>query len=137
MQPSLTVEPTAAPVVMRGGDALAAQLVREGVSELATARKHGIGLVTAVFSDNAYGNVRRTQAEQFENRVLGSDLVNPDFVALAESFGVRGARATTPAELEACCAKPSPTAASHWSSNYQWAPCPVRSKPCAAARPPR
>jgi hypothetical protein len=33
--------------------ALAAQLLREGVSELATARKHGIGLVTAVFSDNA------------------------------------------------------------------------------------
>jgi acetolactate synthase-1/2/3 large subunit len=31
---------------------------------------------------------------------MGTDLVNPDFVRLAESFGVRGARATTPAELE-------------------------------------
>ena len=72
-----------------------------GLAELATARKHGIGLVTVVFSDNAYGNVRRTQVEQFDSRVLGSDLVNPDFVGLAESFGVRGVRATTPAELEA------------------------------------
>jgi acetolactate synthase I/II/III large subunit len=71
-----------------------------GLAELATARKHGIGLVTVVFSDNAYGNVRRTQVEQFDSRVLGSDLVNPDFVGLAESFGVRGVRATTPAELE-------------------------------------
>jgi acetolactate synthase-1/2/3 large subunit len=71
-----------------------------GLAELATARKHGIGLVTVVFNDGAYGNVRRAQVEQFDGRVLGSELVNPDFVQLAESFGVRGARATTPGELE-------------------------------------
>lgn len=70
------------------------------LSELSTARKHEIGLVTVVFNDNAYGNVRRSQVEQFDGRLLGTDLQNPDFVALAESFGVRGARATTPAELE-------------------------------------
>jgi acetolactate synthase I/II/III large subunit len=68
--------------------------------ELSTARKYGIGLVTVVFNDGAYGNVRRAQVEQFDGRVLGTDLVNPDFVQLAESFGVRGARASTPAELE-------------------------------------
>ena len=71
-----------------------------GLAELSTARKYGIGLITVVFNDSAYGNVRRSHIEQFEGRVLGSDLVNPDFVQLAESFGVRGARATTPAELE-------------------------------------
>jgi acetolactate synthase-1/2/3 large subunit len=71
-----------------------------GLAELSTARKHGIGLVTVVFNDGAYGNVRRSQIEQFEGRVLGTDLLNPDFVQLAESFGVRGARATAPAELE-------------------------------------
>ncbi len=53
-----------------------------------------------VFNDGAYGNVRRAQVEQFDGRVLGSELLNPDFVQLAESFGVRGMRATTPAELE-------------------------------------
>ena len=71
-----------------------------GLAELSTARKYGIGLVTVVFNDGAYGNVRRAQVEQFDGRVLGTDLANPDFVQLAESFGVRGARATTPAELE-------------------------------------
>jgi acetolactate synthase I/II/III large subunit len=71
-----------------------------GLAELSTARKYGIGLVTVVFNDGAYGNVRRSQIEQFEGRVLGTDLTNPDFVHLAESFGVRGARATTPGELE-------------------------------------
>lgn len=71
-----------------------------GLAELSTARRHGIGLVTVVFNDNAYGNVRRAQLEQFGGRVLGSELENPDFVRLAESFGVRGARASTPGELE-------------------------------------
>jgi acetolactate synthase-1/2/3 large subunit len=71
-----------------------------GLAELSTARKYGVGLVTVVFNDGAYGNVRRAQVEQFDGRVLGSDLLNPDFVQLAESFGVRGVRATTPGELE-------------------------------------
>ena len=70
------------------------------LAELSTARKYSIGVVTVVFNDQAYGNVRRSQVEQFSGRILGSELVNPDFVALAESFGVRGARATTPAELQ-------------------------------------
>ena len=35
------------------------------LSELSTARKFGIGLVTVVFNDQAYGNVRRAQAQQF------------------------------------------------------------------------
>ena len=72
-----------------------------GLAELSTARKFSIGLVTVVFNDGAYGNVRRAQVEQFDGRILGSDLLNPDFVQLAESFGVRGTRATTPGELEA------------------------------------
>jgi acetolactate synthase-1/2/3 large subunit len=72
-----------------------------GLAELSTARKFSIGLVTVVFNDGAYGNVRRAQVEQFDGRIMGSDLLNPDFVQLAESFGVRGTRATTPGELEA------------------------------------
>ena len=71
-----------------------------GVQELATAVQYGINLVTIVFNNSAYGNVRRDQIQGFDGRVIGSELVNPDFVKLAESFGVQGRRATTPDELK-------------------------------------
>ena len=59
-----------------------------GVQELSTAVQFRIGVVTLVFNNNAYGNVRRDQRQHFDGRVVASDLVNPDFVKLAESFGV-------------------------------------------------
>jgi acetolactate synthase-1/2/3 large subunit len=67
-----------------------------GVQELATAVQFKIGVVTLIFNNNAYGNVRRDQRERFDGRVVASDLVNPDFVKLAESFGVGAARVTSP-----------------------------------------
>src|SRR5581483_11701327 len=70
------------------------------MSELATLMKHGItNLVTIVFNDSAYGNVGRIQRQQFSEQILGSELLNPDFVKLAEAFGMNGARATSPQEL--------------------------------------
>ena len=69
------------------------------VQELATAVQHKIATVTLVFNDGAYGNVKRMQKENYGNRLIGSDLQNPDFVKLAESFGALGLRATTPDEL--------------------------------------
>ena len=68
-------------------------------TEMATAVQYGLNVVTIVFNNNAYGNVRRDQIEGFEGRVIASDLVNPDFVKFAESFGVQGMRARTPDEL--------------------------------------
>jgi acetolactate synthase-1/2/3 large subunit len=70
-------------------------------NELATAMHHRIALVTIVFTDDAFGNVRRIQAENFGNRLIASDLTNPDFVRYAESFGARGERARSPDELRA------------------------------------
>ncbi len=67
-----------------------------GVQELATAVQFNIAVVVLVFNNNAYGNVRRDQRERFEGRVVAADLVNPDFVRLAESFGVGAARVTSP-----------------------------------------
>ena len=40
------------------------------------------------------------QEEEFDNRVMGTKLHNPDFVALAKSFGVRGVLAEDAAALE-------------------------------------
>ncbi|HJZ30557.1 MAG TPA: thiamine pyrophosphate-dependent enzyme [Hyphomicrobiaceae bacterium] len=69
------------------------------VQELATAVQFRIGVVSIVFNDNAFGNVRRMQKDLYGGRLIASDLVNPDFVRLAESFGAVGLRATSPAEL--------------------------------------
>ena len=68
-------------------------------NELATAMRHRIPLVTVVFNDGAFGNVRRIQQENFGNRLIGSDLANPDFMAFAKSFGADAVRAKNPAEL--------------------------------------
>ncbi|NUR13639.1 MAG: hypothetical protein HOQ20_17605 [Bradyrhizobium sp.] len=76
-----------------------------GVQELSTAVQFNIGVVTLVFNNNAYGNVRRDQRERFEGRVVASDLVNPDFVKLAESFGVAAARVTAPDQFKAALEK--------------------------------
>ena len=52
-----------------------------------------------MFNDNAFGNVKRMQAQDYGGRVIASDLRNPDFVKLAESFGMMGMRVTTPEAL--------------------------------------
>jgi acetolactate synthase-1/2/3 large subunit len=69
------------------------------VQELATAVQYGLGVVVIVFNDNKFGNVQRQQKEWFGGRVIASDLHNPDFVQLAESFGLTGYRVRTPDEL--------------------------------------
>jgi len=68
-------------------------------NEMATAVRHKIPLVAIVFNDGAFGNVRRIQQEQYGNRLIASDLANPDFVKFAESFGAVGERARNPDEL--------------------------------------
>ena len=70
-----------------------------GVQELATAVQHGIALITIVFNNNQYGNVQQMQRTLYGNRIIASDLRNPDFARLAESFGARGLRAETPDAL--------------------------------------
>ena len=70
-------------------------------TEIATAIHHRIPLVAIVFTDGAFGNVRRTQEERYGNRIIASDLTNPDFVRFAESFGAAAERARNPQELRA------------------------------------
>ena len=68
-------------------------------SELSTAIKYGINVVTVIFRNDSYGNVARDLEEGF-NGAYGTDLHNPDFVKFAESFGAVGMRAEDPLELE-------------------------------------
>ncbi|MGW2541176.1 thiamine pyrophosphate-dependent enzyme [Kitasatospora sp. NPDC001574] len=69
-----------------------------GVQELATAVQHDIGVVVIVFNNNAFGNVKADQLRLY-GRESGATLKNPDFVALAQSFGAHGYRVGSPVEL--------------------------------------
>lgn len=70
-------------------------------SELATAVVHRLATVNVVFNDNAFGNVRRFQRDRYNNHVIATELANPDFLRLAESFGIAGERAESPDALRA------------------------------------
>jgi acetolactate synthase-1/2/3 large subunit len=70
-----------------------------GVQELATAARYRLGVVTLLFNNDAFGNVLRDQQNLFDGRVIGARLRNPDFVALAASFGVAACRVSSPSEL--------------------------------------
>jgi acetolactate synthase-1/2/3 large subunit len=69
------------------------------ITELATAVHHQIPLTVVIFNDNAFGNVRRLQIDNYDSRLIASDLSSPDFAALATSFGAQGLLASTPEDL--------------------------------------
>jgi acetolactate synthase-1/2/3 large subunit len=71
------------------------------ITELATAVHHNIPLTTVIFNDHAFGNVRRLQMDNYDSRLIASDLSSPDFVSLAQSFGAQGLLATSPNQLRA------------------------------------
>ena len=75
------------------------------VQELATAVLHKIPLVTILFNDNTFGNVKRNQKNDFNERYIVSDLLNPDFMKLADSFGLLGLRVDTPEGLQTAMEK--------------------------------
>ena len=60
--------------------------------ELATAAAHGAKPLIVLFNNGMYGTIRMHQEREFPGNELGTALVNPDFVRLAESFGGHGAR---------------------------------------------
>ncbi len=75
------------------------------VGELATAARHNLALVVVVFDNGGFGNVKRIQQQHYGNRLIASDLQNPDFGKLAESFGIATFKALDAAQLEACLKK--------------------------------
>jgi acetolactate synthase-1/2/3 large subunit len=69
------------------------------LQELSTARKYNLGLVTVVFADGHFGNVRGMLNQQF-GQAYETELANPDFMTLAKAFGVPATRVTSPEGLE-------------------------------------
>ena len=70
------------------------------MQELATAVLHNIPITVVVFDNSAYGNVRTIQENQFGGRHIAVDLANPDWVKMAEAFGIKGEKAESEAQLE-------------------------------------
>jgi acetolactate synthase-1/2/3 large subunit len=67
--------------------------------ELASAVQHNIPATFLVMSNGVYENVERILKHDYDDRVICAELSNPDFVKLAESFGMPARRASTPAGL--------------------------------------
>jgi acetolactate synthase-1/2/3 large subunit len=58
--------------------------------ELATAVRHDVRIVVVVLNNGMYGTIRMHQELAYPGRVVGTDLANPDFAALAAAFGAHG-----------------------------------------------
>ncbi|WJL96744.1 thiamine pyrophosphate-binding protein [Microbacterium sp. ET2] len=68
--------------------------------ELATAKRERIPLVTVVFNDGHYGNVRRMQRDDWDGRYIASTLTNPDFATLADAYGIASVRVHDAPQLQ-------------------------------------
>ncbi|MFE2046451.1 thiamine pyrophosphate-binding protein [Streptomyces sp. NPDC059477] len=73
------------------------------IAELATARQYNVPVTWLIVDDGGYGILREYMTDAF-GEATATELSRPDFVALAESFGVPAVR-TTPETLEADLAR--------------------------------
>jgi acetolactate synthase-1/2/3 large subunit len=68
--------------------------------EIATAQGQGLALVILVFNNAIFGTIRMHQERRFPERVIGTDLVNPDYAALARAHGAFGEVVETTAQFK-------------------------------------
>lgn len=73
--------------------------------ELATAQQYRANLIVLVVDNSAYGTIRMHQEREYPGRVSATRLANPDFAALARSYGAWAARAETTQEFTAALAQ--------------------------------
>ncbi len=74
-------------------------------TELATAVRHKCRFVAMVSNNGSYGTIRLHQEKHYPGRVSATELVNPDFAALARSFGATGLNLTKSADSAAMVAQ--------------------------------
>jgi acetolactate synthase I/II/III large subunit len=63
--------------------------------ELGTALQHDANLITIVVNNGTYGTIRMHQERRYPGRMIGTRIVNPDFVAFARSYGAYAERVET------------------------------------------
>jgi acetolactate synthase I/II/III large subunit len=84
-----------APVISLNGDGCFLMCGQE----LATSVRHRANVVFVVIDNGLYGTIRMHQQRRYGDRLLGTDLANPDFVDFARSFGVDAVSISTTTEL--------------------------------------
>jgi acetolactate synthase-1/2/3 large subunit len=68
--------------------------------ELSTALQHDAKPIILLFNNSMYGTIRMHQERYYPERIIGTDLVNPDFKAVALAYGAHGERVTKTEEFE-------------------------------------
>ncbi|MFZ5945557.1 MAG: thiamine pyrophosphate-binding protein [Bacillota bacterium] len=67
--------------------------------ELAVACQEKLTLPIIIWNDNGFGEIRRHQERRHPGQRIAVDHLNPDFIKLAEAYGIKGTRVNTPSEL--------------------------------------
>lgn len=70
-------------------------------TELSTAVQYQLNIPILIPNNDAYGMIKVQQRDQFDEQFMAVDLVNPDFIKLAEAFGANGVKVNTPQEMSA------------------------------------
>lgn len=69
------------------------------MQDLETCVREHLDVIVVVMNNFAYGNIKLRQQRKFGNRLIGSELTNPDFGELARLFGAHGETVTDPDQL--------------------------------------
>ena len=69
------------------------------MQELGTCVQYGLNPVVMIFNDSAWGVLRQVQRARYDGRYIASDLTNPDFAKLAQSYGASGVRVSSVKEM--------------------------------------
>jgi len=73
--------------------------------ELATALQAGAQPIVLILNNGIYGTIRAHQERNYPNRVSGTDMVNPDFTALARAYGFHAERVARTEDFPAAFAR--------------------------------
>ena len=68
--------------------------------ELATAKQYAANVIVILINNGIYGTIRMHQEREYPNRVIGTDMLNPDFCALATAYGMEAESVTTTGQFE-------------------------------------
>jgi acetolactate synthase-1/2/3 large subunit len=69
------------------------------MQELGTAAQYGANIIVILVDNGIYGTIRMHQERAYPARVSGTDMVNPDFAALARSYGIVGLTVASTADI--------------------------------------